>query len=113
MEKTTGRLDPETLELYESVLKTMTYKANWEFSFKVYFDGLMLEVLYMAPNSRDPSGTIVQICSPEKVPPFDMDVETFRGWLRAVLHKIERHESDEFLRFDGKVYREPHDERRT
>lgn len=101
-------LGRETIGFYDSILKTMGYKKSWDFRLQIFKGRLFLMVEYMAPDSRDPERPIVKIQSSEQLPPYIMEVGEFKAWIRRTIHKIETHESDEFLTFNGTIYREPH-----
>lgn len=96
-------------------LARYTYRPGWSLTIEPgagMFDGARIIVDYQTADSRDPSRTI-PIRGSFVVPLAlaDMrDADLFARWLLDVLFEAERHESREWLRRDGRIYDDPHDE---
>lgn len=105
-------------------LARYTYKPNYTLA--VVFEstpewggtGIYLAGTFHAPDSRHtppdapPDWPVIRLNFKVPVPEFAIehhDSDYFAVWLREVLHKIELHESDEWLRRDGCLLNDPHD----
>ena len=85
--------------LAESVVPRLGYKPGWRF--KVGGPGGRSLCVYVdAPDSLNPTRRrITQHVQP--IPDDLTDEQAFLRWVLATLHKIERHETAEFLQLDG------------
>lgn len=104
-----------------SVLETMTYKPTYAFEVVDVNGSQVLRVTLSTHDSR-----------PDEAPPLSVPVDfpvpdvVFGGpdlfglgptmndaewqiWLREKIRWCELHESDEWLRFDGELFRDPHE----
>lgn len=93
-------------------LRRYTYRPSWELSImpgdgRFVPDGL--RVRYSAIDARDPTRTI-PIVATFTIHLGVADPDWFARWLADTLMDVERHESREWLRRDGLIYDDPHDE---
>jgi len=99
------------------ILRRVSYKPSWEFLVaRVPGPGLVMQfavvVSYTAPDSRG-KGEPVTVTGRYLVPERIGSAEAFWDWLRdEVIADAERHETDEFLRLDGRIVNDPHAEPR-
>jgi hypothetical protein len=113
----------ERAGICNDILKRCTYKPGWV----LYVEGdsytrwtgtsnfispRMLRVAVKVPDSND-TDKDVQLVHSFEVPPYVMETEgddddVFLGWVSHCLLYVERHESREFFKVDGKRYVDPH-----
>lgn len=75
--------------------------------------GSVLVVRFEARDSVHPERTTpIAIGAQDVIPAYfaEMrDAEAFRDWVHSILHdKIERHETDEWFRYNGELVNDPH-----
>lgn len=90
-------------------VRRMTYKPGWALSvfYPDEFQRLYFAVDVDLPNSYKPDETVMlHIESP--LPPMG-DADQLRAWVLWRLTKVEIHEAMEWLKVDGKMFRDPHD----
>lgn len=96
----------------QSVLETMTYKPTYDFEIVDVNGSDVLRVTMHTHDSRPDEAVPLSI-------PVDFPVPTvraagsadyWRDWLHRKIHWCELHESDEWLRFDGVLFNDPHNE---
>jgi len=102
-----------TIERLRAELARYTYKPGWTLSIEPNGYGtLELWVSFVAPDSRDPAGKEIVIPSGQRVPGWLIEgdglSDAFPGWLARALIRIEEHESQEWLRRDSALVKDPH-----
>ena len=103
--------DARTLAAARRALAIYTYKPGWRFKLDPATDGWFyrLTVERTEPDSRNP-GAVVRIQSQRALAPEELAPDTLPRVLRHVLVDIEVHELDEWLRCDGTLLRDPHEQ---
>jgi hypothetical protein len=99
-----------SFEQMQRALARLSYKPGFELSLFMHpFEGPFLQVKVETPDGYDPSKTVTLTIN-SMIPEWLIETEDhlFRYVLWR-LHKIEAHETCEFLHVDGKPYRDPHD----
>lgn len=99
-------------------LPTITYKPGWEFEWSGRNGMVFLDIVVRPPSDKaidsrtgevrmhDYYGTPVPgVYLGSKIVPMPFSEE----WLRWYILKIERHETDEWLKFNGVQFFHPHD----
>lgn len=101
------------LDRAEKLLSRFNYKPNVNFKIdreasRLIGNKLCLQIK-METASREDLSKTTTIVSRELIPSeaFDQD-QQFLDYMRKELHDLEIHESDEFIRFDGKLSFDPH-----
>lgn len=110
----------EPLTWLQNQLARYTYKPGYqmfidttgELSYAEAMLGgdMVFRVSFDAPDSRDPSRTIPLVfsCVFHSAMFDSRDENEFASWLQRTLDRMERHESQEWLRRDGVIYDDPH-----
>ena len=100
-----------------SILRRVSYKPAWEFLVSQVprphgpWQSAVV-VSYTAPDSRG-EGRPVTVTGRYLVPEWIGSAEAFWDWFRnVVIADTERHETDEFLRLDGRIVNDPHEKPR-
>jgi hypothetical protein len=108
-----------------SVLATMTYKPTYSFEIVDVNGSAVLRVTMHTHDSRPDEPVPLSIPVDFPVPNVaehrpgrftgdgrvtytDTEEGFWQDWLRGKIHWCELHESDEWLRFDGVLHRDPH-----
>lgn len=99
-----------TLAEVKAVVESITYKPGWkiEATYDKWSDSVMFEVRWMTDDSYHPERRI-QVAMAERYP-----INIFRSpatvidIVRGLIHRAEKHESDEWLRVDGVLFHDPH-----
>lgn len=113
---TFGFWDNTDITWLEQQLSRFTYKPGWKMAIRSplsEWDEPMLMVQFEAQDTYNPSRTI-PIGSRDTVPYHIVrgkNEDRFADWLQHALFRLEQHESMEWLRRDGSIYKDPHKER--
>jgi hypothetical protein len=112
-------VDPSLTGVLPDLLRKLTYKPGWRFwlrrvDWMLSSNTLLFEIRFQAQNSNNPEESLKfarEIVIPEHWLEFYSGDEQFwRHWLRAQIMDAEMHELDEWLRIDGIMMNNPHDE---
>lgn len=98
------------METWEEFLKTVTYKKDYKFhyNYAIDFDVRRIVVTVMTEDTYNP-GKPLRVDHNYPVPPFDvLGEEGAQSFLRNIIHSVECHESDEWLKFNGEMVFDPH-----
>lgn len=101
---------PLSVETLRHVVGGITYKTGWEFSVEVYdqFTGPFLVIRTVQPDSGDENGEVPLVIRSMIHP--QSDVDRFIAWVLWRLTQAEIHEVQEFFKYDGVKYLDPHRE---
>lgn len=108
----TSELPKKPIASWEELLKTVTYKAGYEFIHQYLVD-YGQDYIFVELTTKDTynpdSPYPFRVVHRNPVPDFKAlsEVEA-REFLRAVIHSVETHEADEWLRFGGVMLFDPH-----
>lgn len=92
----------------ESVLAGMTYKPTYTFEVLEQVLRVTMHTHDSRSNEAPPLSIPVDFPLPDWQPEYDDD--DWEAWLSDKLDWCELHEKDEWLRFNGVLYRDPHKE---
>lgn len=104
----------DTIGVREAALfinEHVTYKPGYIIRANVPLDDLrthlVLQLVFDGPDSREPENTKVVSFTQFYPAPFP-SLEALTQLIRCFIHEWELHESDEWLRIDGEMVRDPH-----
>lgn len=104
-------MDDNTLLLLERIVKSITYMPGWD----VYLAGdnegndwLTLHIVSDTPDSYDEQNRRVRVNHSFLVPPATYNERTWKTWIFERYCEVWRHETGEFLKFDGIKEFAPH-----
>jgi hypothetical protein len=99
-----------TFEEMQRALGRVTYKPGFDLSLFMHpYEGPNLRIKTTVPDGSDPTKT-VDLYINSLIPEWLIETEDhFYRYVLWRLHKVEAHETCEFLHVDGKPYRDPHD----
>ena len=103
--------DARTLANARRALAIYTYKPGWRFTLDPAADGSFyrLTVERTEPDSRNP-GAVVPLQSQRALSPEELAPDTLPRVLRHFLVDLEVHEMHEWLRCDGTLLHDPHEQ---
>lgn len=97
---------------FRSWVRRFTYKPNVELKPRAMDGELFLWLVVSTPDSNDP-GKVINVTHNNSITKEHfsrMGFEEFTTWIRSCVRTMEAHEMDEFLRVDGRMIKNPHDE---
>jgi len=98
---------------FVEVVRSTTYKPDWTFEARVMLE--LIEVGITGTVLHSDLGTPTRVFSVKHIHGATIQyakdpVNLARDWLRGMILEMEAHEVDEWLRFDGQRFRDPHPE---
>lgn len=117
----------DQLERVRGIVKKITYKPGWRFNVASrYFDyqptrpwdidRVIITITAPMPNLNG-DGTTVDVISQKQIECLQLermkDEDILDYWITHCILDLEKHEMDEWLKFDGFHVREPHPENKS
>lgn len=99
--------NPESTDILADLVPRLSYKPGWSFGLQELergqgCEGLTLLISFSAPDSCNPDGPPVGGVHLFPVLPANYNREAWEDWILECVHLVERHETHEFFRVDGK-----------
>src|SRR5215216_4643626 len=94
-------------ERMRKVLANVTYRDGWTFTLEERDEGPVVRILAPVDDSRNEGGTVLGIDAWPS-PNDRLQNVAFLRFLAWRLHRVEHHESREYLRYKGELWNDPH-----